>query len=103
MHIPDAVHHFKEHLAEARDNSEVFSIWAFIQDHYSNPDSHSHDDTDSHDSLPLQHIHNSVIMVQAYVQPLVINPVALHVGHEIIFDTPLYFGDFQLGIYHPPI
>ncbi|MDH3652335.1 MAG: hypothetical protein OEQ53_21780, partial [Saprospiraceae bacterium] len=34
LHLPEALHHFQQHLNEARSTETPFSIWTFIRDHY---------------------------------------------------------------------
>ncbi len=103
LHIPDALIHFNEHLTAAGDESDAFSLWTFIRDHYSDPDSHSHTDTESHESLPLQHIHASVLMIEAKYHILPQDELVYNHSREINFVHSFYTSNFKEGIYHPPI
>ncbi|NND08081.1 MAG: hypothetical protein HKN87_17005 [Saprospiraceae bacterium] len=101
-HIPEAIAHFQEHQREAQLKRVDFSILSFIQDHYSDPDGHEHDDQTSHDQLPLQHVHQTVQLVHLQVQVAFVDWLYPAVSEEIIFYRVLTSEDFRVGIDHPP-
>lgn len=101
-HIPDAIAHYQEHRDEAQLIGLDFSIFSFLQDHYGDPDGHKHDDQNSHDQLPLQHIHQAIHLVHLSVEGTFLDAVDLTLSSEIRFHHELYSEDFRVGIEHPP-
>lgn len=101
-HIPDAMAHYQEHWEEAQLIGVDFSLSSFLRDHYSDPDGHEHDDQNSHDQLPLQHIHQTIHLVHLGAQELFLDAVDLTLSSEIAFHHELCSEDFRVGIDHPP-
>jgi hypothetical protein len=102
LHLPEAWLHYLDHAREAAESHEEFSLWTFLNDHYQDPEGHTHDNS-SHDHLPFQHFHASIEMVHISInlfQDCRRIPYALRPTFHL---QRLYSTDVYRGIYRPPI
>ncbi|NND33035.1 MAG: hypothetical protein HKN76_10625 [Saprospiraceae bacterium] len=101
-HAAFAIQHFHLHQDEASARGQDCSLWSFIEDHYLNPDGHSHDDGSDHENLPIHHLHAGLdLAVQPFRYTGLAGPVPAS-EEPIGFLNISYSFLFNRGVDRPP-
>lgn len=100
--IPELVSHYQLHVHEANTLGGTYSIWDFINDHFINPDGHTHPGTDNpHENLPFASVQSVVNFILEQVNTLQFSYTP-EFSYTFSFIKKLYSSDFNKSIFHPP-
>lgn len=100
--IPGMITHYQLHIEEAKLLGTTYDIWQFMNDHFINPDGHTHQVSDNpHENLPFNSIHSVIhfILEQFQIPEFSFSP---NFFSTFSFSIGAYMTGFLDAVFHPP-